>query len=47
MALLTAPVRPSWMPAVQIRVSARSVPDAWRDYVYWTSEIDSEEGGAD
>ena len=47
MALLTAPVRPSWMPAVQIRVSTRSVPDAWRDYVYWTSEIDNEDGGAD
>jgi hypothetical protein len=28
-------------------VSARSVPDAWRDYVYWTGEIDNEEGGAD
>ena len=47
MKLLTIPARPTWMPSVQIRVSARSVPDAWRDYVYWTSEIDSEEGGAD
>jgi hypothetical protein len=27
-------------------VSTRSVPDAWRDYVYWTGEIDSDEGGA-
>ena len=47
MKLLTVPARPTWMPAVQIRVSARSVPDAWRDYVYWTAEIDNEEGGAD
>jgi 5-methylcytosine-specific restriction endonuclease McrA len=47
MKLRAAPVRPSWMPAVQIRVSARSVPDAWRDYVYWTGEIDNEEGGVD
>jgi 5-methylcytosine-specific restriction endonuclease McrA len=47
MKLLAVPKRPTWMPAVQIRVSARSVPDAWRDYVYWTGEIDSEEGGAD
>ena len=47
MKLLTAPARPTWMPSVQIRVSARSVPDAWRDYVYWTSEIDHEDGGAD
>jgi 5-methylcytosine-specific restriction endonuclease McrA len=47
MALLSTPARPTWMPSVQIRVSARSVPDAWRDYVYWTGEIDSEEGGVD
>ncbi len=47
MKLLTTPGRPTWMPSVQIRVSARSVPDAWRDYVYWTSEIDHEDGGAD
>ena len=33
--------------SVQIRVSAQSVPDAWRDYVYWTSEIDNPDGGAD
>jgi len=32
------------MPAVQIRVSTKSVPDAWRDYVYWTGEIESEDG---
>jgi 5-methylcytosine-specific restriction endonuclease McrA len=44
MKLLAVPARPTWMPAVQIRVSAKSVPDAWRDYVYWTGEIDSEEG---
>jgi 5-methylcytosine-specific restriction endonuclease McrA len=47
MKLLSLPTRPTWMPAVQIRVSTHSVPDAWRDYVYWTSEIDNEEGGAD
>jgi 5-methylcytosine-specific restriction endonuclease McrA len=45
MKLLSRPARPSSMPSVQIRVSAKSVPDAWRDYVYWTGEIDSEDGG--
>jgi 5-methylcytosine-specific restriction endonuclease McrA len=40
MVLRSTPVRPAWLPAVQIRVSARSVPDAWRDYVYWVGEID-------
>jgi 5-methylcytosine-specific restriction endonuclease McrA len=44
MKLRSTPARPTWMPSVQIRISARSVPDAWRDYVYWTGEIDSEEG---
>ena len=47
MKLLSVPKRPTWMPAVQIRVSSRSVPEAWRDYVYWTGEVDSEDGGAD
>lgn len=48
MALRTVPARPSWMPAVQIRVSAKSIPDAWRDYVYWTGEIEHEsESGHD
>jgi 5-methylcytosine-specific restriction endonuclease McrA len=47
MKLLSVPTRPTWMPAVQIRVSTQSVPEAWRDYVYWTSEIDNPEGGAD
>jgi 5-methylcytosine-specific restriction endonuclease McrA len=44
MALLSIPARPSWMPTLQIRVSTRSVPDAWRDYVYWTGEIEHEDG---
>ena len=44
MTLRAAPTRPAWIPSVQIRVSTKSIPDAWRDYVYWTGEIDSEEG---
>lgn len=47
MKLLSMPARPTWMPSVQIRVSTHSVPDAWRDYVYWTSEVDNEDGGVD
>ncbi|MDB4956725.1 MAG: endonuclease family protein [Myxococcales bacterium] len=47
MKLRALPARPAWMPSVQIRVSTQSVPDAWRDYVYWTGEIDHEEGGMD
>jgi 5-methylcytosine-specific restriction endonuclease McrA len=44
MKLLSTPMRPTWIPSVQIRVSTKSVPDAWRDYVYWTGEIDGEDG---
>lgn len=40
MALRTQPVCPRWVPAVEIRISARSMPQAWRDYVYWTTEIE-------
>ena len=44
MRLTATPARPSWIPAVQIRVSNQSVPDAWRDYVYWTVDLDNGEG---
>lgn len=40
--LRTQPTRPTWVPAVTIRVSTRSVPEAWRDYLYWTGEIDAD-----
>jgi 5-methylcytosine-specific restriction endonuclease McrA len=40
MVLRSTPVRPEWIPAVQIRVSTKSVPAAWRDYVYWVGEIE-------
>ncbi len=45
MKLLSAPSRPTWLPSVAIRVSASSVPDAWRDYMYWTGAIDGDDGG--
>jgi 5-methylcytosine-specific restriction endonuclease McrA len=42
MTLLQQPTQPNWVPAVAIRISLKSVPDAWRDYLYWTGELDSE-----
>ena len=39
MKLLTTPVQPKWVPAVSMRISVRSVPDAWHDYLYWTGEL--------
>lgn len=42
MALLAQPTQPNWVPAVAIRISLRSIPEAWRDYLYWTGELDAE-----
>jgi 5-methylcytosine-specific restriction endonuclease McrA len=45
MKLLAQPTQPNWVPAVAIRISLRSIPDAWRDYLYWTGELDTGPGG--
>jgi len=42
MTLLCVPVRPNWMPSVSVSISTTSVPEAWRDYVYWTGDIDGD-----
>jgi 5-methylcytosine-specific restriction endonuclease McrA len=39
MRLRTPPVQPKWVPAVTITVSTQSMPEAWRDYLYWTGEL--------
>lgn len=39
MKLRRKPVQPRWVPAVTIRISTSSVPDAWRDYLYWTGAL--------
>lgn len=39
MRLKKKPTRPSWMPSMMIRISHRSAPASWRDYLYWTSEL--------
>ena len=42
MRLLKAPVQPTATPVLVVAVSRESVPDAWRDYMYWTSELDED-----
>ena len=42
MRLTKQPRQPVDVPAVVIEVSRTSVPDAWRDYLYWTGELDAE-----
>jgi 5-methylcytosine-specific restriction endonuclease McrA len=39
MRLMKAPVQPTAAPVLVVSVSRESVPDAWRDYLYWTSEL--------
>ena len=34
------PVKPDWVPFLMITISARSVPDSWRDYLYWNLELE-------
>ena len=42
MRLLKTPVQPTATPVLVVTVSRESVPDAWRDYMYWTSELDED-----
>ena len=42
MRLLKTPVQPTATPVLVVAVSRESVPDAWRDYMYWTSELDED-----
>jgi 5-methylcytosine-specific restriction endonuclease McrA len=39
MKLLTKPIRPEWVPIMTIKLN-KSAPEAWRDYCYWTGELD-------
>lgn len=41
MRLLRQPIQPTSAPVVTITISRASVPEAWRDYLYWTGELDS------
>jgi len=40
MKLIKQPVQPEWLPAVAIRISQKSMPDAWRDYLYWNTALE-------
>lgn len=42
MRLLKVPVQPTTSPTLVVTVSKTSVPDAWRDFLYWTSELESD-----
>lgn len=42
MKLLKAPMQPMATPVLVVTVSRESVPDAWRDYLYWTAELEQD-----
>jgi len=42
MKLLKEPIQPSWLPAVTITISQRSIPDAWKDYLYWNTALEED-----
>lgn len=42
MKLLKQPTQPKVAPAVMVRISRESAPEAWRDYLYWTGSIDQD-----
>lgn len=39
MKLMKTPVQPTATPVLVVAVSRESVPDAWRDYLYWTCSL--------
>lgn len=42
MKLLKEPVQPTATPVLIVTISRESTPDAWRDYLYWTAELDAD-----
>lgn len=41
MKLRSKPVRPEWVPVMAIQVG-QNFPEAWRDYLYWSGELESD-----
>ena len=42
MKLRKQPVQPTAMPTLLITISQESMPAAWRDYLYWTGELEQD-----
>jgi 5-methylcytosine-specific restriction endonuclease McrA len=40
MKLLSTPVRPRSVPKVEFEFTGKSIPEQWRDYVYWNEELE-------
>jgi 5-methylcytosine-specific restriction endonuclease McrA len=38
--LLKKPIKPDWVPFIMITIGVKTVPESWRDYLYWNVELD-------
>ncbi len=41
MRLLTKPIRPDWVPVIQVYLG-KTPPEAWRDYLYWAGSLEQD-----
>lgn len=42
MSLMNKPERPTSVTNIEMKLSSNSVPDAWKSYLYWTTEIEQD-----
>ena len=42
MKLLSTPKRPTYIGLITLNISAESAPQAWRDYLWWTTSLDED-----
>lgn len=43
MTLLRTPSEPAYTPMFRVTIGVRKTPDSWRDYIYWSAELDHDE----
>lgn len=39
MHLLKKPIRPEWLPVINLTIHLKNPPDSWLTYLYWTTEL--------
>ena len=39
--LIKRPIKPRWVPSLNLRLIFRNAPDTWRDYMYWNVELET------
>lgn len=41
MKLNRKPIRPEWLPAVKIKINQQHMPEAWKEYIFWSGIIEN------